>query len=235
MKKTVLSLLLFFVCMTANGQGGSSRSQSYSEKPSSFAPSGAATGRVSSKYSFIGRRLDINMLAGVSLMQYKPIDSYKTYVAWGASATGYFVFKNRKNALGAGLDFSHNQSMENATHYYSVLFGPAYSYNFSPFSKVHCCLDISAGYMFRRNFVTSNIFIDEIFAMNKVNQHTLGIKAGISLFKWSGDFPSEYRLTVKAPIGNSLFMKGNNKTKTQNAFGNCWEITLSFGARFGRY
>lgn len=186
-------------------------------------------------YSYVGKRLDISIPLSVASINYKPIHSHEAYMGVGISISGYFVLKNRKNSLGASLDFSGLEALEHSARYSSLMVGPAYSYNFNPFGKVHICLDIAAGYWFMRHVVSSNIFVNELRAMSGQNIHTLGIKAGVSLFKWNEGIPCEYRLNVKAPFSTTLLMAGENKAMAKRAFGDMWEISLSFGVRFGNY
>ena len=186
-------------------------------------------------YMYLGKRIDISVAGVFAPAKYKATQKFENYMGVGASIAAYLVLKNRKNALGAAFDFSQMQALDLATYYYSFLAGPAYSFNFSPFGKVHVCLDIAAGYMFKRNVVYPNLYIDQMQKINKLNIHSLGFKTGISFFKWSNGIPCEYRIAVKAPCANALFSPENDRKIIKNALGNEWEISIAFGARFGNY
>lgn len=183
-----------------------------------------------------GERLDLELGFGTTQMKAKPLDANLSMLGGGLSATGYKVAPDRKNAIGAIFDLSFNQASSYNISHYSIMVGPAYSYNFSPFGKRHICLDFAAGYLFREHSVSNGLKTRIMGDANGLKQHTLAIKAGISLFMWLDyDSPMMYRLTFGAPVGGSLLMRGNKKKLFDQSFGNSWNIGLSVGWRFGRY
>lgn len=185
--------------------------------------------------TFAGERFDLSFGFGVTYQRAKPINKRLVMLGAAISGTGYLVSQNFKHAYGLHLDLMFNQASSLNISSYSILFGPAYSYNLNPFGKSHVCLDFAGGYMFRRYFVSTSVRNDQLETANKLIQHALAIKAGISVFSWLGDSPQEYRLSFSLPVGETVFMSEKRKKVYNDAFENSWNITLTLGWRFGNY